>query len=119
MRMHWGFAILATLAAAACSPAGPTPEQTADAIYTGGPIVTVNDAQPSAEALAVKDGKILAVGARAEVESVPLTATGPNRWIFGGITYERNAEHAMDVAVLVHNADGEPETLRFSFRRQP
>lgn len=41
----------------------------ADAIYTGGPIVTVNDAQPTAEALAVKDGKILAVGARAEIEN--------------------------------------------------
>ena len=40
----------------------------ADTIYTGGDIVTVNDAQPTAEALAVKDGKILAVGTRAEVE---------------------------------------------------
>jgi len=34
----------------------------------GGPIVTVNDAQPTAEALAVKDGKILAVGPRAVIE---------------------------------------------------
>jgi predicted amidohydrolase YtcJ len=41
----------------------------ADTIYVGGDIVTVNDAQPSAEALAVKDGKILAVGSRAELES--------------------------------------------------
>jgi predicted amidohydrolase YtcJ len=55
--------------AAACTPAGPKPERTADAIYSGGPIVTVNDAQPSAEALAVKDGKILAVGTKAEVEN--------------------------------------------------
>jgi predicted amidohydrolase YtcJ len=53
---------------AACTAAGPKPEQTADAIYTGGDIVTVNDAQPTAKALAVKDGKILAVGTRAEVE---------------------------------------------------
>jgi hypothetical protein len=44
------------------------PEQTADAIYTGGEIVTVNDAQPTVEAVAVKDGKILDVGTRAEVE---------------------------------------------------
>jgi predicted amidohydrolase YtcJ len=36
----------------------------ADTIYTNGVIITVNDAQPSAEAVAVKDGKILAVGAR-------------------------------------------------------
>ena len=41
----------------------------ADTIYVGGDIVTINDAQPTAEALAVKDGKILAVGARADVES--------------------------------------------------
>jgi len=40
----------------------------ADTIYTGGDIVTVNDRQPGAEALAVKAGKIVAVGSRAEVE---------------------------------------------------
>jgi len=40
----------------------------ADTIYTGGEIVTVNDKQPSAEALAVKGGKIVAVGTRADVE---------------------------------------------------
>jgi predicted amidohydrolase YtcJ len=46
---------------------GPVPEQTADTIYTGGNIITVYDAAPSAAALAVKDGKILAVGAKADV----------------------------------------------------
>jgi len=40
----------------------------ADTIYVGGDIVTVNDQQPSAEALAVKAGKIVALGSRAEVE---------------------------------------------------
>jgi predicted amidohydrolase YtcJ len=39
----------------------------ADAIYTGGDIVTVNELQPQAEAVAVKDGLILAVGYRDEV----------------------------------------------------
>lgn len=34
--------------------------ETADAIYRGGDILTINDAAPTAEALAVKDGKILA-----------------------------------------------------------
>ena len=34
----------------------------ADTMYTGGPIVTMNDDQPTAEAVAVKDGRILAVG---------------------------------------------------------
>ncbi len=39
----------------------------ADTIYVGD-IVTVDDAAPSAEALAVKDGRIVAVGTRADVE---------------------------------------------------
>lgn len=47
---------------------GPEPAATADAIYFGGDIVTVNDAQPAVEALAVKDGKILMVGSRADIE---------------------------------------------------
>ena len=45
----------------------PSGTKTADIIYSGGDIVTVNDAAPTAEALAIKDGKILAVGAKAEV----------------------------------------------------
>jgi len=40
---------------------------TADTIYTGGDIITVNELQPQAEAIAVKDGRILAVGYRDEV----------------------------------------------------
>jgi len=46
----------------------PDAASTADAIYFGGPIITVNDAQPSAEAVAIKDGKIFMVGSRAEIE---------------------------------------------------
>ncbi len=60
-------AMAATLA---CTTAAPSAQQTADTIYAGGDIVTVNDAQPTAEALAVKDGKILAVSTRSEVERV-------------------------------------------------
>jgi len=55
-------AVLAT----GCRPREPV--RSADTIYTGGDIVTVNDAQPSVEALAVKDGKILALGTRADIE---------------------------------------------------
>ncbi len=40
----------------------------ADTIYTGGEIVTVNDKEPSAEALAIRGGKIVAVGTHADVE---------------------------------------------------
>ena len=34
----------------------------ADTIYSGGPILTIDDAAPTAEAVAVADGRILAVG---------------------------------------------------------
>lgn len=47
---------------------GPAPEMAADSIYTGGDIITINDAQPSAEAVAVKAGRILAVGTRGAIE---------------------------------------------------
>lgn len=40
----------------------------ADAIWFGGPIVTIDDRRPSAEAVAVRGGRIQAVGTRAEVE---------------------------------------------------
>ncbi len=58
--------LFATLAA--CSTAAPPAQSGADSIYVGGNIITINNAQPSAEAVAVKDGKITAVGTRADVE---------------------------------------------------
>jgi hypothetical protein len=42
---------------------------TADTIYVGGDILTMNDSAPTAQALAVKDGKILLVGDRRAVEA--------------------------------------------------
>lgn len=39
----------------------------ADVIYHNGDIITVNDNQPTAEAVAVKDGKIIAVGNKDEI----------------------------------------------------
>ena len=50
-----------------CSPAEAATES-GDTLYVGGPIVTINDAQPTAEAVLVRAGKIVAVGTRAEVE---------------------------------------------------
>lgn len=47
----------------------------ADTIYINGEIITVNDAQLTAEAVAVKDGKILAVGSTAEVMEYQEEAT--------------------------------------------
>jgi predicted amidohydrolase YtcJ len=46
----------------------------ADTIYFGGPIITVDDRNPTAEAVAVKAGKIVAVGPRSTVEK---TEKGP------------------------------------------
>ena len=55
----------------------PKPAQTAtvalgpaDTIYTNGKIYTVNEAQPWAEAVAIKDGKFVAVGSNADVKTM-------------------------------------------------
>lgn len=60
-------AVLGLLVTTGCHAVDPG--VAADAIYTGGPIVTINDAQPNVEALAVKDGKVLALGSRADIEA--------------------------------------------------
>jgi predicted amidohydrolase YtcJ len=46
---------------------------TADTIFTNGDIVTMTDKAPAADALAIKDGRILAIGTEAEV----LATQGP------------------------------------------
>jgi predicted amidohydrolase YtcJ len=54
--------------ALSCALSGTALAQTiADTVYTGGPILTINDAQPTAEAVAVKDGIIIAVGALSDM----------------------------------------------------
>jgi predicted amidohydrolase YtcJ len=55
-----------TLGLSALSPARAM-QPAADAIYSGGPIITMNDTAPRPEAIAVKDGKIIAVGAASDV----------------------------------------------------
>ncbi len=42
-------------------------QEMAETIYLGGPILTINDDQPRAEAVAVKDGKIVAVGSLSDI----------------------------------------------------
>jgi predicted amidohydrolase YtcJ len=59
--------ILAFAAVLVQSPALAAPVAPADAIYTGGDIVTVNELQPQAEAVATRGGRIVAVGYRDEV----------------------------------------------------
>jgi predicted amidohydrolase YtcJ len=57
-------ALLSRPAVAADAPAP------AGAIYLGGDILTMNDAQPSVEAIAVRDGVIIAAGGRSDIESL-------------------------------------------------
>ena len=53
---------LTLLAFVAASPADP-----ADAVYHGGPVVTACAGRATAEAVAVKGGRVVAVGAKADV----------------------------------------------------
>ena len=55
---------VASLVLAACG--GPVAEP-ADIVYTNGTVLTMDDNLPTAEAVAVKDGRIVAVGPEAEV----------------------------------------------------
>jgi predicted amidohydrolase YtcJ len=49
------------------APAATAQAQPADRIWTGGPVLTMNDAGMRAEAVAVRDGRIVAVGTTADV----------------------------------------------------
>lgn len=63
-------ALVAQLAWWLALVAGPHPvlaAEPADVIYHGGTVLTIVDDRPTAEAVAVKDGRILAVGSEAEV----------------------------------------------------
>jgi predicted amidohydrolase YtcJ len=77
-------ALVTSVAITACDqgPASTAPAATvasapeyADVIYRNAHVYTENPAQPWAEALAVKDGKLLVVGAAADVQAVAGPAT--------------------------------------------
>src|SRR5690554_1841080 len=55
------------LALTACA-GGPDGKQVADAIYTNGKVVTVDESFSIADAFAVKDGKFLAVGSDSAIQ---------------------------------------------------
>jgi hypothetical protein len=61
-RLHAPAVVACLLAAQIATAAEP-----ADRIWTGGPILTLNDAAMRADAVAARDGRIVAVGARDEV----------------------------------------------------
>lgn len=64
----WNGALKAALISSVALMSAPAAAQEiADTVYTGGPILTIDDAQPKVEAVAVKDGQILAVGSLADM----------------------------------------------------
>ncbi|MFK7731762.1 MAG: amidohydrolase [Pseudomonadales bacterium] len=64
------FSLLAVLVAvSACTSAVVTTNTASTTLFVNAQVITVDDARPTAESLAVRDGKILAVGSRSEVES--------------------------------------------------
>jgi len=67
------FALLALFVAARLLPGAAA--EPAERIFRGGPIVTVNPAQPAAEAVAIAGGRILAVGSEADVMKLAGPAT--------------------------------------------
>ncbi len=67
--------LTAALAAVMALAAPALAQQTADSIWSGGPIITMNDKAMRAEAVAVAGGKILAVGKRSEVMKLKGPAT--------------------------------------------
>ena len=67
-RCLWWMAGAAAIACVGACTESPSPHQIADVIYSGGEIITINDAQPIAEAIAIRDGKIVAVGSKADVD---------------------------------------------------
>ncbi len=59
--------VLLVLLFSACQP---EPRETADVLLLNGNIYTADEARPRAEALAIRDGRILAVGDNAEIEAL-------------------------------------------------
>jgi predicted amidohydrolase YtcJ len=70
----------AALVLAGCTPGTEQP----DAVYFGGDILTIVDDRPSVEAVAVKDGRILAVGSEDEI--LQMAGSGTTRIDLDGQT---------------------------------
>lgn len=68
MKVHERSVCVGWLGVCLAAPA-PAFSSNVDALYFGGPIVTVDDKNPGAGAVAVKAGKIIAVGSRTAVET--------------------------------------------------
>lgn len=61
-----------------CALSGPSAtgtHQKAEKIFSGGPIVTMDALQPNAEAVAIADGKIIAIGETADISKLKTSQT--------------------------------------------
>jgi len=72
IRSHKLLIFILLFLAASCST---SENKQADKVYTNGKIYTVNEAQPWAEAIAIKDGEIIAVGSDEDVTGLKGDAT--------------------------------------------
>ena len=71
--------VLILVSSLGCGLGGPDPAHTADAVYYGGDIITMEGDSPAyAEAVAIKDGKILFVGGKVEAEKMKGASTKMN-----------------------------------------
>lgn len=104
--------ILSCLLLAAC-PERPTPEPSAEApdtIFTGD-FITLDASRPRVEALAVKDGRIVAAGTRVEVE--PLAGAGTRTLAIDGVAVPGWVDaHVHDADTRGQIVPGEPINLR-------
>lgn len=67
MRKGWNAGLVAIAAVVAGCAEDSESVVVADTVYRGGPILTMDDERPRADAIAVRDGRILAVGTAAAV----------------------------------------------------
>jgi predicted amidohydrolase YtcJ len=74
----------------------------ADVVYTNGKIYTVNESQPWAEAVAIKDGKFLQVGSNADMETLKGSETEVidlgGRFVMPGVNDLHH--HGMDLSIV-------------------
>ncbi|WP_146346147.1 amidohydrolase [Phaeobacter marinintestinus] len=66
-RNFFNLAATTALLGLLCTTQGAGAQDMAETIYLGGPILTIDDDMPRAEAVAVRDGKIVAVGSLSDI----------------------------------------------------
>jgi hypothetical protein len=122
-------ALLLALLSAACEPSGPFDDETADLILTGGVVWTGEEGAAPAEAVAVTDGHIVAVGSAAAIDAHRGPATEvvelDGRFVAPGFIdnhthFNRAGELLLGVNLLqVSDADGLVAAVRETAARMP